>query len=167
MGIDMWQMMPFSRGYVHSTDASGWGRPDLSPNYFSNPVDMLLTVHGLRNGRKVLLDSAIKDGLGETESQPGFGLIPDGPNHGRYDRWENWVLHGNGGNGFSSVHHPISTAAMMPRELGGVVDSNFKVYDTSNVYIVDASVLNQQLSAHLSASLYGLAEKAASAIASA
>ncbi|CAO1632232.1 unnamed protein product [Parajaminaea phylloscopi] len=167
LGIDIWQMMPFSRGYVHSTDATGFGRPDLSPNYFSNPVDMLITVNSLRTGRKVLQDSAIKNGLGETESLPGFGLIPDGPNKGRYDRWENWVLHGNGGNGFASVHHPISTAAMMPRNLGGVVDSNFKVYDTSNVYVVDASVLNQQLSAHLSASLYGLAEKAASVIASA
>lgn len=167
VGIDIWQIMSFSRGYVHSTDATGFSRPELSPNYFSNPVDMLVTVSSLRTGRKVLQDSAIKDGLGETESVPGFSLIPDGPDKGQYGQWEDWVLHGNGGNGFSSVHHPISTAAMMPRNLGGVVDSNFKVYDTTNVYVVDASVLNQQLSAHLSASLYGLAEQAASIIAKA
>lgn len=165
LGIDAWQIMPFSRGYVHATDASGFSHPDLSPNYFSNPVDMQLTVAGLRTARQVLQDNSIRNGLGEEETLPGFSTIPDTADHGSYQNWQEFILHGNGGNGFSSVHHPISTAAMMPRELGGVVDPNFKVYDSDNLYIVDASVLSAQLSAHLSASLYGIAERAASVIA--
>ncbi|CAO1624064.1 unnamed protein product [Sympodiomycopsis kandeliae] len=168
LGIDHWQLLPFSRGTVHSSDASGFSSPIVNPRYFSNPLDMQITVAGLRSSRKTLQSDAIKSALNEVESLPGFdasqGGIPDGSNHGRYDRWQNWVLHGNGGAGFSSVHHPIGTASMMPEADGGVVDSNFKVYHTDNVRIVDASVLPLQLSAHLSASLYTIAEKAADVI---
>jgi choline dehydrogenase len=41
------------------------------------------------------------------------------------------------------------------------VDNRLKVYGIKNVRAVDASVLPIQLSAHLSSSLYGIAEKAA------
>lgn len=53
---------------------------------------------------------------------------------------------------------------MLPREQGGVVDANLRVYGLSNVRVADASVPPIALSTHLMASTYGLAEQASSII---
>ncbi len=53
---------------------------------------------------------------------------------------------------------------MMSRELGGVVDPTLKVYGTTNVRVVDASVLPLQISGHLTATLYAVAERASELI---
>jgi choline dehydrogenase-like flavoprotein len=53
---------------------------------------------------------------------------------------------------------------MLPRENGGVVDTELKVYGTKNVRVVDASVLPFQLCGHLMSTLYAVAEKASDLI---
>lgn len=53
---------------------------------------------------------------------------------------------------------------MMSRDLGGVLDSNGKVYGTRNVRVVDASAFPTQISGHLSASVYAFAGKIADAM---
>lgn len=53
---------------------------------------------------------------------------------------------------------------MMPRDLGGVVDPELCVYGTRNVRVVDASIIPLQISGHLTATLYALAERASDII---
>lgn len=48
---------------------------------------------------------------------------------------------------------------MLPREKGGVVSPELKVYGTKNVRVVDASVIPFQLCGHLSSTIYAIAEK--------
>jgi len=64
----------------------------------------------------------------------------------------------------SANSHPLGTAAMMPRDLGGVVNERLKVYGTKNVRVIDASVLPFQVSGHLTSTLYAISEKAADLI---
>ena len=53
---------------------------------------------------------------------------------------------------------------MLPREKGGVVNPELKVYGTKNVRVVDASVLPFQLCGHLTSTLYAVAERASDLI---
>lgn len=45
-------------------------------------------------------------------------------------------------NSVTTMHHPVGTASMRPREDGGVVDSDLLVYGTSNVRVVRVFTFN-------------------------
>jgi choline dehydrogenase len=53
---------------------------------------------------------------------------------------------------------------MLPKELGGVVDDEVRVYGTQNVRVVDASIIPMQTTGHTQAPVYGVAEKASAII---
>ena len=47
---------------------------------------------------------------------------------------------------------------MLPKNKGGVVDKTMKVYGTSNLRVIDASVVPYVVSSHFMSLVYGLAE---------
>jgi choline dehydrogenase-like flavoprotein len=53
---------------------------------------------------------------------------------------------------------------MLPREKGGVVDSQCKVYGTTNVRVVDASIYPTHVQGNIVSLTYAVAEKAADII---
>jgi choline dehydrogenase-like flavoprotein len=56
-------------------------------------------------------------------------------------------------------YHPSGSAAMMPWEMGGIVDPELLVYGTGNLRVVDASVMPLVPTGHLQAVVYAVAEK--------
>lgn len=152
VGIDLWNLIVLSRGYVHITSNSSWDNPEIEPSYFGHPFDLAVQLEATKQSREVFQTEPLAS-LVCQETFPGLSAVPQNATD---DVWEQWVKAT-----FTSVWHYIATLGMMKEELGGVVDSRLKVYGTENVRAVDASVLPIQLSAHLSSSLYGIAEKAA------
>ncbi|KAF2446166.1 GMC oxidoreductase [Karstenula rhodostoma CBS 690.94] len=63
-----------------------------------------------------------------------------------------------------SFAHPVGSCAMMPRGLGGCVGEGLLVYGVGDLSVVDASVLPMIPAAHLQATMYAVAEKAADVI---
>ncbi|KAJ6450278.1 GMC oxidoreductase-domain-containing protein [Mycena sanguinolenta] len=157
LGIDMWQLLPFSRSNVKITSTDPFTAPAIRANYFSVGLDLDVQVAGARLSRCILTSPPLNSlSVGETTPDR---KIPDDAARGSDAAGQTWIK-----NEFASVAHPIGTAAMMRRSLGGVVDAQLEIYDTANVRVVDASVVPLQLSAHLSSTLYGVAEKAADLI---
>ncbi|KAJ7030825.1 alcohol oxidase [Mycena alexandri] len=160
-GIDVatvsWQLLPFSRGSVQIVSADPFVYPSVRVNYFNVSFDLDVQVAGLKLLREIYKTQPLSN-LISSELSPG-SAVPDDGEGGSDADWRTWALQN-----FGSVAHPLGTASMMRRELGGVVDAHLKVYDTQNLRIVDASILPTQLSAHLSSSIYGVAEKAADLI---
>ncbi|KAJ8087636.1 hypothetical protein PM082_006469 [Marasmius tenuissimus] len=53
---------------------------------------------------------------------------------------------------------------MLPREKNGVVDTHLKVYGTTNIRVVDLSIVPLHISAHTQATVYTIAEIASDII---
>ncbi|KLO16277.1 alcohol oxidase [Schizopora paradoxa] len=163
-GIMMWSLLPFSRGSVTIKSLNPFEEPQSDVNYFSVDVDLEIQVAGARLSRRVLNGTSFK-GMTAGETYPGITKVPaDNSISGTDEQWRSWIKSAPSNGGFNPVSHPVGTAAMMKRSLGGVVDARLKVYDTLNLRVVDASILPLQISAHLSSTLYGVAEKAADMI---
>ncbi|KAG6849515.1 hypothetical protein H0H93_007818 [Arthromyces matolae] len=154
-GIIMWALLPFSRGSVSIKSTNPFVYPTVKVNYFAADVDMDIQVATARLSRKILSTPPLST-LTTSEQIPG-SAVPDNAQRGTDAAWKSWISQN-----YVSVAHPIGSASMMRRDLG--VNAQLQVYDTNNVRIVDASVMPMQISAHLSATLYGVAEKAADLI---
>lgn len=155
VGADIWNLIVMARGTIHIATNNSWDLPIVNPAYFRHPLDLHLQTLSAMQTRDVY-NTVPLSALVSTELVPGFDAVPE---NASYEVWESWVKRS-----FTSVWHPIATLSCMRKGLGGVVDSRLRVYGLANVRVVDASVLPVQLSAHLSSSLFGIAEKAAEMI---
>lgn len=151
----MWSIRPFSRGSVHIGSGSSTDGAVINPNYFLLDVDLTQLVGAANFLREVFSTAPFSSNAG-AETTPSFDIVPVGADE---DGWKSWIYET-----YRSNWHYVGTAAMMPREKGGVVDSELRVYGTSNVRVVDASVLPFQLSGHPMSTLYAVAERAADLI---
>lgn len=142
---------PYSRGSVRAASSSVFDAPVASPGFLSNPVDVQLLVEAVKFTRTVRNTAAVQ-ALSPVEILPGADVTSDAD-------IENFVRANAG-----TLYHPAGSAKMGPRESGGVVDAELKVYGTSNLRVVDASVFPVLPATHIMTAVYGVAEKAADII---
>lgn len=141
-------MHPLSQGSVHINASDPLGKPIIDPKYLSNEYDVQAAIAAVKKNREIALTPPLRD-VWVSEYEPGLEFQTDA-------EWKDFVL-----NTTLSIYHPVGTAAMLPRKDGGVVDSKLKVYGTSNLRVVDASIIPVLISAHLQTAVYGIAETAA------
>ena len=155
MIVAFWPTQPFSRGRIHITANDIEAPAKIDPMYYMFPFDEHVDAAIAEYVRKIFATDPLNPYI-TVEVMPGFDRVPRG---GKKGEWQKYLREQ-----FTPNNHPVSTAAMYPKELGGVVDNELKVYGTSNVRVVDASVLPQQLVGHLTSTLYAIAERASDLI---
>jgi len=141
----------FSRGTVLINSTCPFDSPVINPRYLSNPLDTSLLVAGFKYARAIRATRALQ-GIGVHETYPGPTVQTDG-------QIEEFIRAG-----LNTENHHGGTAAMLPRNLGGVVDSELKVYGVQGLRVIDASIMPILPAAHLQATVYGIAEKGADLI---
>jgi choline dehydrogenase-like flavoprotein len=152
-----WNLLPFSRGSIHINSTYPLAQPAIDPNFLQLPIDTYVQAAiGVRI-RSLFATPPLKKHV-TAEITPGFSVVPENADWSDA-AWDKWIK-----SSFSGNSHPVTTCAMMSRELGGVVDNEGKVYGTRNVRVVDASIFPTQISGHLSASVYALAGRIADLI---
>ncbi|EUC63655.1 glucose oxidase [Rhizoctonia solani AG-3 Rhs1AP] len=144
---------PFSRGNVHINSSNPLAAPQINPNYLSKSID-----------REILVQS-LKFALEVSQTEPLASLVAarEGPAPEiTSDEAYNEYVKANA----RPTFHPIGTATLAPRAIGGVVDTSLKVYGTSNIRVADASIIPIHIGTHISRTVYGIGERLAVMIAS-
>jgi choline dehydrogenase-like flavoprotein len=140
---------PFSRGSTHISSAEFSAMPTVDPGFLSNELDLEILARHVRTLHELPISDSLKTFFQQTESSslPDLKEIKD-------------KLRGSA----LTTHHTCGTTAMLPRSDGGVVDQDLKVYGTTNLRVVDASVFPLIPHANPMATVYAVAEKAADII---
>jgi len=151
MTINIMLLHPFNRGSVHITSTDPLQYPAIEMKALEDNVDLSILVQSYKFARQFLTTGPL-GALVEEEICPATELKTD-------DDIKAFIRQSLG-----SSFHPVGTVGMLPKEDGGCVDPDLKVYGTANLRVVDASVIPVIISAHLQATLYAIAEKAADII---
>jgi choline dehydrogenase-like flavoprotein len=146
---------PLSRGTLvlnatHPTDL-----PIIVRNAFQNPVEKMILGELVRWNREHWLKAPQLQRYAPVETVPGAEYQTD-------DEVFDASIKAAALN--PTYAHSSGGCALMPEELGGCVDAELKVYGVKNLRIVDASIIPLIPAAHLQATMYAVAEKAADII---
>ena len=152
---------PFSKGSIHvkSEDPSRGLRADLAidPQYFGGEngrLDLEIAMHAHRFAERICSTQPLAAILREQ-------VWPVAGDTKRDDDLRAWLK-----KVVTTDWHPVGTCAMGGKAGagGGVVDERLRVYGVHGLRVADASVMPMQISAHLQATVYAIAEKAAAMI---
>lgn len=151
--FDLWNLIPFTRGYVKALDKDPYLRSfEYNPRFFENELDLAGQAAATRLARQLSQTHAMKPYAG-MEKVPGKDLVHD---EADLKAWKTYVMQN-----YRANYHGVGTCAMMRRDLGGVVNHQAKVYDVGGLRVVDGSIPPTQVSSHVMTLFYAMAAKIA------
>ncbi|KAI0757746.1 GMC oxidoreductase [Daedaleopsis nitida] len=143
---------PWSRGTIHAGSTDPLDPPSsIRITSRRTSVHRLTYIEQVKIARKIAATAPFAGLLGR-EVNPGPAVQTDA----EISLWLQKYL--------TTVHHTSSTCSMLPRDKGGVVDPQLRVYGTQRLRVVDLSVVPLIPSAHTQSIVYAVAEQAADII---
>jgi len=143
---------PLSRGSIHINSTCIDDHPVINPNVLEAEWDRWILAKATAYGRRFFQTESMLEVFEPGEVYPGSSVQTE-------KQWEEYVT-----NNINIGYHSVGTSSLLPRNKGGVVDANLKVYGTSNIRVVDASIMPLLVSAHTQPAAYAIAERAAEII---
>ncbi|KZP07186.1 GMC oxidoreductase [Athelia psychrophila] len=153
--LQVWNLLPQSRGTVHISSNNPAALSSVNPMYLTEPFDIFLSANATKAARGVMNTPPVSQLL-LNETSPGYVVVPANATDAQ---WQAFIKAD-----VTPTIHPVGSVAMGAKDEGGCVDSNLVVYGTKNVRVADSSVIPIEISAHLSGTVYGIAEKVADII---
>ena len=141
-------MAPHSRGSVRLRSADPRIGPRLDPNYLSDPRDIDVLVAGLDLARTIGRAHAL-DPWRRAEIHPGSDTSTA-------NTLRAYLL-----SALQTYHHPVGTCRIGANDTA-VVDTELRVRGIDGLRVADASVMPSIVSGNTMATVYGIAERAAS-----
>ncbi|KAJ8516161.1 hypothetical protein ONZ45_g6505 [Pleurotus djamor] len=145
---------PASRGFMTLASSNPWENPIIDPGFFTSPLDLRIFREALKAVNRFVAAPVFDDYIIGPYDEAGATTD---------DAIDAYIRKYT-----TSVWHPVGTAAMSPADsTEGVVNPDLVVKGVSGLRIVDASIMPFIPSAHTTAPVYVIAERASSLIKSA
>ncbi len=146
-------LRPQSRGRVTLRSADPFAPPRIQAGYFSQGKELDALVHGIRLGRRILAQPALRAFHGGEES-PGPQVQSD-------EELRQWIR-----THVETVYHTAGTCPMGQGPMA-VVDSALRVHGVQGLRVIDSSIMPTITGSNIHAPTVMIAEKGADAILSA
>ncbi|MEO8101792.1 MAG: choline dehydrogenase [Betaproteobacteria bacterium] len=143
-------LRPQSRGRVTLASADPLMPPQIDPNFFAEPEDMVRMVRGFRLMRHILNQPALGQ-YGAKELRRSATAQTDAEIEG--------FIRGQA----DTIYHPVGTCRMGP-SANDVVDAALRVHGIERLRVVDASIMPRIVGGNTNAPVIMIAEKAADLI---
>lgn len=145
---------PFSRGFCHIQSADPKQNSRYDPRFCSHPLDMEILARHVQFVEKLTATEPMASTIIKKDGQRLPALAASDIETAREIVRQRQI----------SVFHVSGSCAMMPRDLGGVVNEKLVVHGTKNLRVVDASIFPLEPLGNIQTSVYAVAEKAADII---